>query len=595
MNRWKLLLIFFACLAVRLHALTAFSDEELRFAPTASRLAEIERTAAVAGWRGLAEPLRVAAFRAYEKESLAAEDWFFVSRWAEIFATTDSDFMAGWIKAIKAAQVGHANMPTRYAVHNRPLADGITPALQAWLLSHTDFSAQFFSILSSCDFLPKTFSILGELQARYPDKFPTYANLALAIAVVYDVPPPPNWPHAQVDARVLKRQLPASADAFAFWIKADQSGQTLQRLTQLSAGELKFVVDAAAPFSELEWAQKNITLPLASFNRVYDLVRYRVDRVQQDQYLWPAEHYDLASILNEGGICVDQAYFSCEVGKAKGVPTLLFSGAGRDAWHAWFGYLDQSRHWQLDAGRYADQQFVTGLAIDPQTWGPISDHELKFLSEGFRLLPSWRQACLNAEFAAAYLSLHKPDAAARAARMAVNYEPRHLGAWQILLMAQSQLGLPPLEIEKTLREGRLAFQNYPDIEAVFVQRLAASLRARGETSAADFEENQFSHKVGGARADLNLNRAVNVLRTSLARDPPAAQLRTYYSLLSTFGRGAGMEFFSRIVRPFVEYQYQAGHRQEAFQAAQQAQRTLRIEPNSQLEQDMRQLLQEINH
>lgn len=597
MNRCLPAFLIFVFAIARLHAaLTAISDAELRVPPTAARLTEIERAAAASGWAGLAGSLRSAAFRAYENENPAAENWFFISRWAELFATTDADFMARWIEAIKAAQVGHTNMPTRYAVRNRPLSDGVSPALQAWLLGHPDFSAQFFSLISSCDLLPKTFSILGELQAREPEKFAAYANLALAIAVVYDVPPPPNWPHGQAGAGALKPQLPDPVDAFNFWIRSDENGKTLHRLNRLSAGELKFVVDAAAPFSDLEWAQKNIATPLTSFGKVYDLVRYRVDRVQQDQFIWPGEHYDLPSLLDQGGICVDQAYFACEAGKARGVPTLLFSGAGRDAWHAWFGYLDQNRRWQLDAGRYADQQFVTGLAVDPQTWGPISDHELKFLSEGFRLLPSWRQACLHAEFAVAYLALHQQAAtvkAAHAARRAINYEPRCLAAWQVLLAAQSTAGLPPLKIEETLREARLAFQNYPDIEAIFVKQLADSLRARGETSAAEFEESQFAHKVSGARADLNLNRAVNVLRASLAHDPPAQQFRTYYSLLTSFGRGAGMEFFSRIVQPFVEDEYQHGLRQEAFQAAQAAQRNLHIEPNSQLDQEMKRLLEEI--
>ena len=38
----------------------------------------------------------------------------------------------------------------------------------------------------------------------------------------------------------------------------------------------------------------------------------------------------LPLILQEGGLCVDQAYFAAMVGKAKGVPTLLFRGAGLD-------------------------------------------------------------------------------------------------------------------------------------------------------------------------------------------------------------------------------------------------------------------------
>jgi hypothetical protein len=594
MNLWKIAPVFFVCLAVRLSALAPFSDDELVAPPSSKRLAEIEHVAATSGWSGLVPGLRKLAFRSYEQGNQAAEAWFMLSCWAAIFATPEDQFMSNWHKAIEASRVANPNLPTSFPLHKGLLADHVSPALQAWLLGHADFSAQFFSLISPCDLLPKSFDILTELQARDPEKFSTYASLALAIAVVYDVPPPPGWPHAQVTAAALPRTLPDPAAAFVFWVRADETGRTLQPLSRLPASQLKFVVDAAAPEAELEWAQQNISTPLSEFSRIFDMVRYRRDRVQQAEYVWPEDHYDLPAILGKGGICVDQAYFSSEVGKAKGVPTLFFSGAGNDAWHAWFGYLDQDRHWQMGVGRYADQHFSTGAVIDPQTWGAISDHELKFLSDGFRLQPSWRQACVNADFAAAYLAAGQPAAAARAARVAVNYEPRHIVAWQVLLTAQKRLGAAPLDIEATLRQARLAFRNYPDIEADLVHAIAESMRARGETSAADVEESQFAHKVGSERADLNVNHAVDVLDHSMATDELNTQVRTYYSLLNLYGRGAGMEFFSRIVAPFVAHLQDARRPEDAKSAALAAQRELHIDPNSQLDKEMKALIDRLN-
>jgi hypothetical protein len=375
-------------------------------------------------------------------------------------------------------------------------------------------------------------------------------------------------------------------------VNADETVQTLQPLSRLTAGELKFVVDAVAPLAELDWAQHHISAPLSGLGGVYGMVRYRLDRVQQAQYSWPEAHYDLLTILNKGGICVDQAYFACEVGKAKGVPTLFFSGAGRDAWHAWFGYLDQNRHWQLDAGRYANQQLVTGLALDPQTWGPISDHDLKFLAEGFRLLPSWRQACVNADFAALYLAANQFADAARAAQIAVNYEPRHLLAWETLLAAQEHLGSSQRDIEATLGKAKLAFRNYPDIEAAFVRMIAESMRERGETSAAEMEEREFAHKVAPVRADVNVDHAAELISQSMATDSAEVQIRTYYAILKTYGHGAGMEFFSRIVQPFAEH-IKTDYPKDAYNAVRAAQNALHIDPNSQLEEQMNELLAEL--
>jgi hypothetical protein len=590
-NFWKIGLVLFVCLAARLPALAPFTSDELDAPPSSARLAEIEHIAATSGWKGLIPALHKLAFYAYEHDSQSAEAWLLLSRWAETFATSDDEFMSHWIDAIKSANVYRDNLPVSLAVRKHLLSDHLSPALQAWVLGHADFTAQFFSLVSPCDLLPKSFDILSELQARDPEKFSTYASLALAIAVVYDVPPPPYWPHAQVNASALPRKLPDPAEAFAFWVRADESGQTLQPLSRLPASELKFVVDAAAPAAELEWAQQNISTPLDQFARIYNKVRYRMDRLQEGVYNWPEASYELPAILRAGGICVDQAYFSSEVGKAKGVPTLLFAGAGRDSWHAWFGYLDENRQWQLDGGRGADvRQFVTGVAFDPQTWEPVSDHELKFLSEGFRLRQSWRQACANADFAAAYLAAGQFAAAARAARVAVNYEPRHFAAWETLLAAQKRLGTAPTEIEATLREAKLAFQNYPDIEASFTRLIADSMRARGEGSAADFAESQFAHKVGWERDDLNISHAAAILAHSVATDDIDAQIHTYYSVCNAYGRGTGMEFFSRIVAPFVVHLQKARRPDDAVRAAQFAQGVLLIDPHSQLDGEMHGLL-----
>ena len=75
----------------------------------------------------------------------------------------------------------------------------------------------------------------------------------------------------------------------------------------------------------------------------------------------------------------------------------------------------------------------------------------------------------------------------------------------------------------------------------------------------------------------------------MARDGAEAQLRTYYSVLNTYGHGAGMEFFSRVVMPFVE-SIKTDRPLDAYNAARAAQKALRIDPNSQLDMEMQDLL-----
>ncbi len=80
--------------------------------------------------------------------------------------------------------------------------------------------------------------------------------------------------------------------------------------------ELKFVVDAVAPESELVWARKSLGTSFANLPRAYDAVGYRTDRLESGRFVWPSRTYELPTILEQGGICVDQGYFAAQVGKA---------------------------------------------------------------------------------------------------------------------------------------------------------------------------------------------------------------------------------------------------------------------------------------
>ena len=562
--------------------------------PAPARLAAIQAAAQRDGWAPQSALLRTAALRAYEREKFpAAEAWLSLHRWAALLGETGAEFVPRWMAAVQAARVNHPGMASRYELTARPLAAAVTPGLQTWLMGNAAFSAEFFSLLSPVDYVPRVLEILSELHRRDPARFRSYANLALAIAVVYDVPPPPYWPHGQVTAAALPRKLPEPAEAFAWWVKQDQQGRTLHKLARLGADELKFVVDAAAPFAELEWAQGAWAHPLGQLPSAYTLIRYRNDRIADGAAVWPGRSYRLPEILATGGICPDQAYFATQIGKARGVPTLLIHGAGNDGRHAWFGFLDANGQWQLDAGRYAEQRFVTGHARDPQTWGEFSDHDLNFLSERFRELPSFRQSRTHGNFAEAYLALGQAAAAAAAARKAVNYERRNQPAWETLLAAARKQGRDARTIENLMREAALAFQRQPDLEALYVNRVADSLRARGETSAAEAEVRRIANKNKAGRADLSVQQARDLVRRAIATQPLADQIRTYNSAVDTYGHGAGAGFFDEVVTGFALHLVQLNQRAEAAKAVERARRALNVEPNSQLAAELEKLAQTV--
>ncbi|HVU19046.1 MAG TPA: hypothetical protein VHD32_19225 [Candidatus Didemnitutus sp.] len=559
---------------------------ELGHPPTAARVAWLVDTASHLGWAPLVPALRQAAVVVYRHDPAASPSWFYLYRWSAELATPQASAVRTWMNAMHEAKMIHPNLPAQYDTPPTPLGNLLSVDFQKWALGNAAFSEEFFTTQSNLDQPAEVLGILQSLWAQNPSTFATYANLALAIAVVYDVPPPPDWPHNQVSPSALPRHLPPPAAAYAYWTKIDQEGICPISLRRLSAAELKFVVDASAPLTELTWAAQNVRNPVSEFAKVYDSVPYRESRLKDNAFVWPGNDYRLATIRTAGGICIDQAYFAANSGKARGIPTLLFHGAGRDGRHAWFGYLSPNG-WMLDAGRYAEQKFVVGEAFDPQTWKYLNDHELLFLSERFRALPLFKLSLINSAFAREFLADHDPVAAAQAAREAVNRDPRNLEGWETLVFAQTSARLPPAQIEGTLHSAAMAFQKYPDLEVSFSRLLIQSLRQRGEMSAAQAEEQRLVRKYQGDRADLSYDTAGEMLDRSMHDDPLQVQVQTYQKILNTYGTGAGIEFYDRIVKRFVDHCREIQEPASGLQALGQARKVLRVEPGGQLDQEMK--------
>ncbi len=581
-------LLVVSCVAARSEI--AIPAAETNSPPSAERVKQLVREATRDGWPPHARALREAAIAAYEKNRTeAASAWFRLYQWAQLFGESEDTFTPRWIAAVQHARVAHANMPRSFTPPRRALGWYLAPSLQQWMLGNRAFGDEFFGLLQPVDYVPAVFRTLNVLHERDPELFKRYASLALAIAVVFDVPPPPDWPHGQISASPAPRSWPSARDAFSWWIREDRGGRTYHPLTKLGADELKFVVDAAAPFDELEWSQQVANYPLDQLEKAYVMIQYRMERLTSGRMHWPKKTYTLPEILGEGGICVDQSYFATHVGKARGVPTLLFVGAGNDGRHAWFGFLTGKQQWKLDAGRYAEQRFVTGYTRDPQTWRVMTDHELLFLSERFRSRATFKQSRVHADFAGDFLTRDEVDPAAKAARKAVNYERRNQAAWEILLEAEKRLGREVKAREATLNEAALAFQNYPDLSALYTKRRIESLRARGEKSAAELEEQRLARKFQGDRRDLTVVGAKEILARAVATQPLQDQVRAYHGLLDRYGREAGIGFLDEVVAPFCQHLLDLKQKDEARFALERARAVMPVQQGTQLEQEFNRL------
>jgi hypothetical protein len=404
----------------------------------------------------------------------------------------------------------------------------------------------------------------------------------LAFALVYDQRQPRDWPHHQVDPSLVPPMDEPLAKRFEYYLRANDAGRLEHDLRRLSVAELKFVVDAPVPRSELEWAAKNVRVRRSQFDRAFSIVDYDERRAQRGVYEWPRDkgRYVLANIELWGGICVDQAYFASIAGKAKGIPTLYFAGQGTDGGHAWFGYLrSPDGKWELDAGRYLNQNYAAGRALDPQTWLPISDHDLLYLSGKATRSPGHDAALGDLSMAALFAEQGDLAKQLEATQSALHNAPAYAAAWdareQALEAAGDQAALRAL-----YAAGIEKFKNVDDLKVRYQARLADFELSSGDARLAAKLEDQMVAQNRRDRSDLSSAAAAESVLRLVSNGAYRDALREFNALARKLGRSGGGNFFYEVVRPLVVALRSDGREKDAQDVLKEARKRMSPEPDS---------------
>ena len=437
-----------------------------------------------------------------------------------------------------------------------------TPLASA-IMSHPDILRSFLSTWDSRDFAPLVLKNLRSIHEAHPTKWREYADLAIAIAVVNDSALPPHWPHQQVRPDLVPKDIPSAAEQFRRWVDANERGRLLLDLRRFAADQLTFVVDAFLPPSETAWAQQNISLHVGVFGRAFRSIRYRDDRIKQGRFFWTQSPYTFAAIRKNGGICIDQAYFAAYTGKALGLPTVVFNGQGSNGGHAWFGYMGAPNKWELDCGRDPEQNLVTGIAFDPRTWEPVSDHDLRQLAARFRSTPAFLASTNDLAMARIFLKSGDTARAAAALENATRTCPQNPDAW----MRWTEF----LETSGALLERRIrvheqaakALSRDPDSKVVHQKAVAALLRQSGNSAQATAAEQRILSQNLGKRADLSCEAAASRVREALATEGIDQAATVFHAQLRTIGKTGGGNFVKEVGLPFVSALIEKGQKSRA--------------------------------
>jgi len=451
-----------------------------------------------------------------------------------------------------------------------PEARGMDPKIFTELGKNHELVRAYFENIQKEDRRGEVLEILSKMQTQAPQEMKDLSGLAVAIALVFDQPFPDKWPHHQVPASAVPREVVDPVQRLKEMAQLQSKRRYALNLPDLSVNELKFLVDHPLPESEMEWARKNVTTSRSSFDKVFSSIRYDFARLQAGLLTWPYPTYRLTDIKDKGGICVDQGYFAAMAGKAKGLPTLFFTGQGESGGHAWFGYLDAPGRWVTDCGKYAEENYPVGEAMDPQTWKPITDTELTFLAKGRERSEGYRQAKLWTDYATAM----GPQDGNPFLDAALALQPEFLAAWNVRGAWLDETGTSQ-QREEFWRAFVKRFSRYPDLKVGGQEKLLELAKARGDEPAAKNLERQILVQNRTKRFDLSIGATAAKVGEKIEAGDWVGAESAYRQALREFKGQSGGHLLYGLVAPFVDTALAEGQPKTAKNALQEAKRVLK--------------------
>ena len=417
------------------------------------------------------------------------------------------------------------------------------------LLAVEGLGARSVSYVSETDDKIKFIEILSKLLKNDKRRFERYMNLAVAVALVWDEPFPDSWPHPNVNRSDLPIGGLDPLAVFNFYVSSHEMGKLKIGLDRLSIRELCFVIDTPVQLAELKYAQQIKLKSFKDLERLYKIIPYDQQRINNESYEWPHGPYRLIDIgAKRGGICMDQSYFAAHAAKSQGIPAILFMGQGRSGGHAWVGYLESRGRWKLNAARWASENYPVGFAYDPQTWERISDAQFEFYLKSNGDSPSRVRG--KSVLAWALLNKGSPQFESLL-RLASKIMPRSKEPWQIELNFLNERNASLNEMRVFWLRWISNFKEEKGTKAKGQIELLKVLRSLELDSAAMKLGRQIVSENRSGRFDLGITVASDEVFDLQRLKKWTEAHRKYKLTLEQFQSSSGGHLFYNLIEPYV--------------------------------------------
>ncbi|MFO0936917.1 MAG: hypothetical protein U0798_10430 [Gemmataceae bacterium] len=268
-------------------------------------------------------------------------------------------------------------------------------AITAWLEQNPEIKEMLYTAIDpESDRVMRALAVFKDLYKQGPEKLKTYANVAVACAVVWDDP------RAAYDYRGhqirTQSKLPDGVmnnrhiENYNYLIENEASFKN--NLQHLPWEMLVHVVNHFTPASERTWALSQYT-KRKMIGTTYKDVQYDTEMLRTELRSGPGKgvckiggkDYTLENLKKFGGVCAQQADYSSRVAKSMCIPAEYVGGegnsGGRHAWVMWVEIKSITKE-KLDVslqseGRYLLDQFYVGTLHDPKTGKEMTDREME--------------------------------------------------------------------------------------------------------------------------------------------------------------------------------------------------------------------------
>lgn len=336
-----------------------------------------------------------------------------------------------------------------------------------------------------------------------------YLNPAIACSLLS-----PEVAHSPGLIRVRTPRL-SPVQLFHYFREQDRHRRLLTDIKKMSVERLLMVVDVRLPMSEFNWVTKNLDYDRATWaHKAYNSVAHLMERATRDTD--PYTTYTFEEILEEGGVCRDQAYFAACSAKVMGIPAVIAVGDGDRGPHAWVVTQVSDTEWK-QVNSYG---YTTGVFDNPCSGR--EHHESMLLTRTKRDNPEKFNALADGlVFSRFMVSIGAHAEARGAARYVVGVFPENSAAWDNLVEVMEAENGPDVTPEewqqihrRILRQTRKNTElndlaAYVEDEYLMDEGNAAARKAAMERNIRNMRRN-----VGDARSDLvveAINRQAAIL------------------------------------------------------------------------------------